>query len=216
MAFENPEKAREYQRQWRLSNREKIVAYREANRERIREGHRQWVAENYEGVLEKNRRWSAANRENERERSRQYQRDNREKQNDKKSDWRRANPDKVQAQRRRSYVANQESEKAGNRQWKADNPNRMRTYNHSRRARMVGAPGVFTAGDWETLVSRSPRCHWCKRPFNKMRRPTHDHVIPLILEGENSPANSVCACKSCNSSKGARLINPATRESVLL
>jgi len=216
MAFENPEKAQEYQRQWRLANQEKLRAYREANKSRSRENHRRWVAEHYEEVLAKNRRWAAANREKERERSRQYQSDNREKQNERKRKWRSANPDKVRSQRARSYVANNKKEKAGNRRWKGDNPEKIRVYNHSRRARVVAAPGIFTANDWKALRARSPHCHWCKRPFNTKRRPTHDHVTPLSLGGENSPANSVCACQSCNSSKGARLVNPATLESVLL
>ena len=35
---------------------------------------------------------------------------------------------------------------------------------------------------------------------------TLDHVHPWSLGGENDPSNLITACKSCNSSRGARLL----------
>jgi 5-methylcytosine-specific restriction endonuclease McrA len=87
-----------------------------------------------------------------------------------------------------------------------------------RGARQAGGStvGTFAVSDWHVLVARSPRCHWCKKPFNGKRRPTHDHVIPLSKGGPNSPENSVCACMECNARKGARFYNPATGQGILL
>jgi len=76
--------------------------------------------------------------------------------------------------------------------------------------------GTFTPADWLTLLSRSPRCHWCKRPWTKRRRPTHDHVIPLARGGKNTLENSCCACATCNARKNDRLINPLTNQGILL
>ncbi len=86
----------------------------------------------------------------------------------------------------------------------------------ARRANAAGITGTFTPDDWLGLCSKSLCCHWCKRPFNGTRRPTHDHVVPLKTGGENTLENSVCACSECNSRKGARLINPTTGQGILL
>ncbi len=96
------------------------------------------------------------------------------------------------------------------------NPEHHHEKRHQRRAMKRNADGQFSAEDWRKVVERSPKCHWCKRPFNGQRRPTHDHVIALTKRGPNSPENSVCACRSCNSSKGDRNINPVSREIILI
>lgn len=85
-----------------------------------------------------------------------------------------------------------------------------------RRARKHNVLSTFTPSDWRTLCSRSMHCHWCKRPFNKQRRPTHDHVIPLSKGGTDTLQNSCCACRSCNVKKQAKLVNPATGQGILL
>lgn len=87
---------------------------------------------------------------------------------------------------------------------------------HRRRARKRQSGGIFTKEDWITLVARSPHCYWCKRPWTKTRRPTHDHVVPLSKGGKNSVDNSVCACMRCNTYKGASAFNPITGQGILI
>ncbi len=94
--------------------------------------------------------------------------------------------------------------------------NRRASY-HKRRALKNGMGGKFTAADWRALVASSPRCYYCKRRWTKETGPpTHDHIIPLARGGPNSPENSVCACKSCNSTKGARRVNPVNGQGILI
>lgn len=99
-------------------------------------------------------------------------------------------------------------------------PEKLRTKDRvgetRRRAIAVGAVGKFTAIDWRDLVARSPVCFWCGRSWTKQRRPTHDHIIPLVDKGPNSPENSVCACSRCNSSKGRRRFNPMNGQGILI
>jgi len=95
-------------------------------------------------------------------------------------------------------------------------PEYKNAHKNQRRARIRGVKNTFTTGDWKELVARSKGCHWCKRPFNKTRRPTHDHVIPIVRGGSNTVENSVCACMPCNVSKNSRLVNPANGQGILL
>nr|WP_239115333.1 HNH endonuclease [Streptomyces sp. SID8499] len=48
---------------------------------------------------------------------------------------------------------------------------------------------------------RTARCVYCDAPGG-----TVDHVIPLSRGGQHAEGNLVPACKSCNSSKGDKLL----------
>lgn len=53
----------------------------------------------------------------------------------------------------------------------------------------------------ESVFSRDGyACVYCGSPLNL----SLDHVIPQSRGGEHSPSNLVTACRSCNSSKGAK------------
>ncbi len=91
-----------------------------------------------------------------------------------------------------------------------------RLHRHRRRASKLSSASAFTIDDWRSLRAASTRCHWCKKPFTRMRRATHDHVVPLSKGGGNTLENSCCACVTCNSRKGSNLINPVTGQGILL
>jgi len=92
----------------------------------------------------------------------------------------------------------------------------VRTQKHRRRARLANVENTFTRKDWQTLLSYSKHCHWCKTPFTAKLRPTHDHVIPLAKGGANTLTNSCCACRPCNSKKHAWVHNPITGQLLLI
>jgi hypothetical protein len=52
------------------------------------------------------------------------------------------------------------------------------------------------------------RCVYCGRGGRSLRL-TIDHVYPVALGGTNDIANLVTACRACNLTKGARLMNDA-------
>lgn len=145
--------------------------------------------------------------------------------------WRESNPTRripvaAPDRKHREYLAIKTSpayrarKKREKKRWEQAHPeskrNQKRAGNHARRARRWGNGGIFSAKDWRDLISRSVRCHWCKRPWGKTRRPTHDHVTPLSEGGLNSVENSVCACAECNSRKGDRKFNPVTGQGILV
>lgn len=64
---------------------------------------------------------------------------------------------------------------------------------------------VFARDKW--------RCHLCgvktrqsKRGTTEALAPELDHIVPLSQGGEHSYRNTACACRSCNSAKGARML----------
>ncbi len=175
--------------------------------------HREWDKSH----PEEKRRWAQANKEKVQETglaaNRRYrekhQEESREYQKLWKRRWRQNNPEEARAigsefQRRR----------------RKNNPDKVRAKEratkHRRHAQRLLSPSTFTETEWDLLVARSPRCHWCKRPFNRIRRPTHDHVVPLSKRGPDTLENSCCSCGSCNSGKRDRLVNPSTGQGILL
>jgi 5-methylcytosine-specific restriction endonuclease McrA len=113
-------------------------------------------------------------------------------------------------------INNRDKKAAQSRIWSRANKEKRNIAHNRRRARIKASANTFTISDWRTLITRSKTCHWCKKPWNKSRRPTHDHVIPIAKGGPNTLENSVAACKSCNSKKRSQLINPITGQSILL
>ncbi len=53
----------------------------------------------------------------------------------------------------------------------------------------------------EIWKAESKVCQYCSGPFD-----TIDHVIPLVRGGDNMKINLVPCCRSCNSSKGSKLL----------
>jgi 5-methylcytosine-specific restriction endonuclease McrA len=88
---------------------------------------------------------------------------------------------------------------------------RGRRNGHRRRARLKDArsPGVTTE-QWRAICdAHGFRCAYCSVE-DKL---TVDHVVPISRGGLDAPDNVVPACKSCNSSKGAKLLTEWRRQS---
>ena len=45
-------------------------------------------------------------------------------------------------------------------------------------------------------------CVWCARPFDRLVRPTREHVIARVKGGPNWIENEVAACARCNRERG--------------
>ena len=59
------------------------------------------------------------------------------------------------------------------------------------------------AANRRLLLKDNPVCHWCQT----RAADTADHLTPYVLGGDDSLDNLVPACRSCNSSRGAKLGN---------
>lgn len=201
-----PEEHREYQITWQEANAERMKIYQKRKIARVK-ANREANRNTPEGIeraaraKEYRRAYYLANRERELEKARLYR-------EEKKEDKRKYHKE--------YYIANKERYKKQQRAWVAANLDKHNARSHRRRALLAKVKSTFTAADWQALVARSKHCHWCKTPFTTHRRPTHDHVIPISKGGPNTLENSVCACLSCNVGKQAQLVNPVTRQGILL
>lgn len=107
-------------------------------------------------------------------------------------------------QQRAWRLANAERVRERDREWRRNNPHRSREIKHRRRARLAdsGGPGVHKS-DWQRLLRRyGNRCAYCR-----LSAPlTMDHVVPIARGGRHSIGNVLPACRTCNCSKGDRLL----------
>jgi 5-methylcytosine-specific restriction endonuclease McrA len=117
--------------------------------------------------------------------------------------WKRVSAEKRARRRadsRRYYARNAEALREAGRRYQAENPEYKRMAEQRRRARKMGN-GVFDIipKDFARLL-RGP-CAACGSDVEI----SLDHVVPIARGGRHSVGNLQPLCKSCNSSKGARL-----------
>ena len=159
---------------------------------------RAWCAANKERKAGTDRAWQAAHLYSSRTRTRLYRA--------RKLARHAVRTEEVAIQQKAYRLANRERRAETDRAWRAANPEKRQAWEGLRRARKLGAIGTITSGQWASIkAAYAWRCAYCgKMPASL----TQDHVIPLSLGGSHTPTNIVPACRSCNSSKGAR---PPTR-----
>lgn len=77
---------------------------------------------------------------------------------------------------------------------------------HKRRVHAKNVEISLTAEQWfYILENQNNRCNICDKKFTTKRRPTQDHIIPAMHNGDHSSNNVQALCQSCNSSKGGKL-----------
>lgn len=107
--------------------------------------------------------------------------------------------------RRAKYAEDPESDNSRGKAYRKTKKGRdaVARGNHNRREKLR-VSGRMTIGISDLVKRQNGRCFYCPKRFNRSRRPTIDHIIPLKLGGTNDESNLVAACLSCNSSKKAK------------
>lgn len=83
-----------------------------------------------------------------------------------------------------------------------------RQHNSRRRARQKASKVDLTSDQWQRILeNQKHRCNICGKRFCETRGATVDHIIPLAEGGDLTSCNVQALCRSCNSSKGAKIMN---------
>jgi 5-methylcytosine-specific restriction endonuclease McrA len=91
--------------------------------------------------------------------------------------------------------------------WRKENPERWAAIQSARRTRKTKAGGSYTVQEWEALKARyNHACLSCGRKEPEIKL-TADHIIPVFKGGSSYIDNIQPLCKSCNSSKGTKVID---------
>lgn len=190
-----------------VCDRERMARWKSANPSRGRE----WRQQNADALRANKRRRRAEKSELIKEQMRA---------------WRKANPGKVGAAKRRHYLKHTAKiiaqQKRAARARYAANPAveraKVLAKLHKRRARLRDScsPGV-TVEQWRDVCAKhqnengSAICAYCREPC----APEIDHIVPISRGGRDEVGNVLPACKSCNSSKRAKLISEWDRARLL-
>lgn len=116
---------------------------------------------------------------------------------------------------RRQTAAYKEKVREEKRAWKKTEAGRRarRIYNRKRRARRFGNGPVDSIDPKDVFERDNWRCYICGTYTPKglvgdprdSRAPTLDHVVPLAEGGTHTFDNVRCACRGCNTEKGAAI-----------
>jgi 5-methylcytosine-specific restriction endonuclease McrA len=125
------------------------------------------------------------------------------------------NRDSILAQKA-VYNAKHKEEKAARQQVRRQTPEGRkvaRRHNHNYKARRRGLVADLTQEQWEKiLLDFSNECAYC----GDTRDLEQDHIIPVSRGGGYTKENIIPACRSCNASKGDKLIIEWLPKRVLL
>jgi 5-methylcytosine-specific restriction endonuclease McrA len=119
--------------------------------------------------------------------------------------WRESNRDHHRELSIEWYRANRERSWAASRAWAKANPRALALREHRRRARKRGTQvhPIKASSVLEKINYWGGACWMCSKQAD-----TIDHVKPLAAGGYHMLANLRPACRSCNSSKGAKWFGP--------
>lgn len=123
---------------------------------------------------------------------------------DKAKIYREKFPERVSISKKNSVSKNPEKYRnIKKRFWERNKP-KWNIYATERRARILKAIGSFSKAEWDGLLEYyGNKCLRC----STNKRLEADHVIPLSRGGKNSIDNIQPLCRTCNSSKGTKILD---------
>lgn len=122
--------------------------------------------------------------------------------------WQARNPEKVKEIAKKSHRKHPETGKKADKKWRTTHPEKHAAYQRNRRALKRGAKGSISMKDTLGLFALYDyRCLRCGADGRKDVKLTLDHVVPLVLGGDNNLENAQPLCFSCNSIKNAKIID---------
>ncbi|WP_179884286.1 HNH endonuclease [Bacillus toyonensis] len=183
---------REYDKRYRLKNKEKIKVKQRKYSEQRKVYHKKWYAENREHV----KQYREENKENITEYNRKQWAEKKEERKSKINKWRKENAEYIKEYRR----ANQERDREKTREWgRSERGNKLRRKTTNRyRARKKSLKNDFTEKQWKECTKYfNYACAYC----GSDEKLEQEHFVPVTKKGHFTKDNIVPSCRSCNSSK---------------
>lgn len=114
--------------------------------------------------------------------------------------WRKEHPKEARMRDKEDRKRYKNTKRAAQRRYYEKNKTLYKAAYQKRQARKVGLLDTLTLDEAKEKLANGT-CFYCGRT----RGLTLDHFIPISKGGPTTRANTVIACGSCNSSKGAKL-----------
>ena len=190
---EKKNRHKEYMRQYRRKNAEKLKEQRRANYQTRRE-------ELSAAALE---RYHANKVEINQKRKEKYYEDP-DAVNKKRREWGALNKDKQRITDEKYRAENKKEISEYGKRYRSENKELISAHMRNRRALVRGAKGSHTAEQvFDLLLSQKGLCASCSTKLKHEGREKYhvDHVMPLSLGGTNSIDNLQVLCPHCNLSK---------------
>lgn len=150
--------------------------YVETNKDRVRRLRKQYVEGNKENLQRYNKQYS-------KEYYALHREEKRDKEIERGKKYRQENKDKTSTYGKK---------------YRQNNKDKINILTQRYRARKRKLPSTLTIKQWEAIKQYfNNSCCYCgkKLPLEQ------EHFIPVTKDGEFSPSNIICACRSCNASK---------------
>lgn len=171
------------------------------NPEKNSERYKRNYIKNKDILLERGKIYRDENKEKRNETCKRYNKENKEKVKEQVGKWYQKNKVALAKHYKQYRINNKEKVSEGNRRWAKDNKDKCNINTQNRRTRKLLLPSTFTLEEWECCkVYFGNSCAYCgkKLPLEQ------EHFIPITKGGSYSKQNIICACRSCNASKGNR------------
>jgi 5-methylcytosine-specific restriction endonuclease McrA len=111
------------------------------------------------------------------------------------------------------YLQHKKERSIANKKWRKANPHKILANFHKRKAIKM----LVTFEDCAEkikLLKTAKFCCYCKGILNK-KNLTIDHIIPLSRGGYHISNNLVACCRTCNCSKGIKLLKEWTLQPIV-
>lgn len=187
---ENKEECNKYNKEYYLANKNIIL-----------EEQKEYYNKNKGHITERNNKYKKANGEFYSRYMKQYAKSNKNKLQKYHEEYCLRNKEAISKNKKEYLRKNYEYFKELRKQYAIDNKEQYNVREQRRRAIKRSLPHALTITQWESTKKYfNKRCVYC----GKEEPLAQEHFIPLIKGGEYTHNNIICACQSCNSSKGAR------------
>ena len=185
--------------------------YRENHKEELKIKTINYYSDNHEKKKQKYSKYYTIHKVEILKKQEKYFRENPNKRKEIYNKFIRTHREEINKKSREQYHKNPEKHKNICAMWRKANPDKSAIYVNRRRNKKIKNGGNFTFEEWQLLKGKyNHECLCCgkKEPEIKLEM---DHVIPISKGGINSKENIQPLCRSCNASKGVKIIDYRNR-----